>query len=336
MKLSLYFRSNDTVLLSDIKQAFLQIMLAREEDKNRFCFFMKEGDELVAYRYRTIIFGFNASPFILNYVIKHHASQLCDDEFSKILKTNFYVDNLIVTGNSPEFLKNVYSECLDRMKQGGFCLHSWNSNNQELQTIMRKDDGLASHGNNYEKVLGLKYFMESDCVQLSDSTLDPSTNTKRSILSQISKVFDPLGLFLPVATKGKILMRELWSLKLSWDEPVPENLQREWNKHCSDLSQLSSIPLPRSCANQDSNNSLCIFCDASKSSYGFAIYNVCNGSSQLMFAKSRVAPSKPKTLPMLDLLGVYLALECLPMVLDSFPSIKFQNVTVAVDSQIVL
>ena len=316
VKLSLYFKSNNTVLLSDIKQAFLQIMLAREEDKNRFCFFMKEGDELVAYRYRTIIFGFNASPFILNYVIKHHASQLCDDEFSKILKTNFYVDNLIVTGNSPEFLENVYSECLDRMKQGGFCLRSWNSNNQELQTIMRKDESLASHGNNYEKVLGLKYFMESDCVQLSDSTLDPSTNTKRSILSQISKVFDPLGLFLPVTTKGKILMRELWSLKLSWDEPVPENLQREWSKHCSDLSQLSSIPLPRSCANQDSNNSLCIFCDASKSSYGFAIYNVCNGSSQLMFAKSRVAPSKPKTLPMLELLGVYLALKCLPMVLD--------------------
>ena len=80
---------------------------------------------------------------------------------------------------------------------------------------MRKDDSLASHGNNYEKVLGLKYFMESDCVQLSDSTLDPSTNTKRSILSQISKVFDPFGLFMPVTTKGKILMKELWSLKLS-------------------------------------------------------------------------------------------------------------------------
>ena len=209
VKLSLYFRSNDTVLLSDIKQAFLQIMLARKEDKNRFCFFMKERGELVAHKYRTIIFGFNASPFILNYVIKHHASQLSDDECSKILKANFYVDNLIVTGNSPEFLKNVYSECLDRMKQGGFCLRSWNSNNQELQTIMRKDESLASHGNNYEKVLGLKYFMESDCVQLSDSTLDPSTNTKRSILSQISKVFDPLWQFLPVTTKGKILMREL-------------------------------------------------------------------------------------------------------------------------------
>ena len=94
VKLSLYFRSNETVLLSDIKQAFLQIMLAKEEDRNRFCFFMKEGDDLITYRYRTIIFGFNASPFILNYVIKHHASLFCDDEYSKILRSIFYVDNL--------------------------------------------------------------------------------------------------------------------------------------------------------------------------------------------------------------------------------------------------
>ena len=73
VQLSLYFRTNDIIMLSDIKQAFLQIKLAKEEDKNRFCFFMKEGERLVAYRYKTIIFGFNASPFILNYVIRHHA-----------------------------------------------------------------------------------------------------------------------------------------------------------------------------------------------------------------------------------------------------------------------
>ena len=54
VKLSLYFRTNDKVLLDDIKQAFLQIMMSKEEDKNRFCFFMKEGDGLVAYRYKTI------------------------------------------------------------------------------------------------------------------------------------------------------------------------------------------------------------------------------------------------------------------------------------------
>ena len=67
IKLSIYFRSNKYTVLSDIKQAFLQIRLSRETDKNRFCFFMRDGEKLVTYRYKTIIFGFNASPFILNY-----------------------------------------------------------------------------------------------------------------------------------------------------------------------------------------------------------------------------------------------------------------------------
>ena len=105
---SLYFRTNDIIMLSDIKQAFLQIRLAKEEDKNRFCFFMKEGECLVAYHYKTIMFGFNVSPFILNYVIRHHAETFREDEFSQVLKSNFYVDNLLVTHNSEKMLLKVY------------------------------------------------------------------------------------------------------------------------------------------------------------------------------------------------------------------------------------
>ena len=66
VELSIYFRSNKYTMLSDIKQAFLQIMLASETDKNRFCFFMRDGDRLVTYCYKTIIFSFNGSPFIFN------------------------------------------------------------------------------------------------------------------------------------------------------------------------------------------------------------------------------------------------------------------------------
>ena len=88
--------------------------------------------------------------------------------------------------------------------------------------------------------------------------------------------------------------------------------------------------------NQDSINSLCIFCDASKSCYGFTVYSVCDGRAQLLFAKSKVAPTKAKTLPTLELLAVYLALKCLPFILDSFKFINFNKIICAVDSQIVL
>ena len=124
VKLSFYFRSNPCTVLSDIKQAFLQIRLARETDKNRFCFFMRDGDRLVTYRYKTIIFGFNASPFILNYVLKYHAEKYADDELSKILKENLYVDNMLVTSNNLNLLKAVHTETQNRLEEGGFTFSS--------------------------------------------------------------------------------------------------------------------------------------------------------------------------------------------------------------------
>ena len=87
--------------------------------------------------------------------------------------------------------------------------------------------------------------------------------------------------------------------------------------------------------NEDSTNSLVIFTDASKLDYGFAVYNVSDGCSNLLYAKSRVAPIKAKTLPTLELLGVHHALKSLPIVLDSFANVKFMDVTIAVNSQVV-
>ena len=88
--------------------------------------------------------------------------------------------------------------------------------------------------------------------------------------------------------------------------------------------------------NEDSSNSLVIFTDASKLGYGFVIYNVADGCSNLLYAKSRVAPVKVKTLPTLELFGIHHVLKSRPIVLNSFANVKFMGVAIAVDSQVVL
>ena len=95
-------------MLSDIKQAFLMIKLSNEQDKNRFCFFWKRGNKLVSYRYRTVVFGYTSSPFILNYVMKHHASTYPDYKCMQILVNKFYVDNLTTTGNDLNAMQGLY------------------------------------------------------------------------------------------------------------------------------------------------------------------------------------------------------------------------------------
>lgn len=217
LELLLMFRTNQYVLLADIRKAFLMIKLEAEEDKNRFCFFMKKGQSLVCYRYTTLIFGFVASPFILNYVIKHHANKYPKDECTEMLKKSFYVDNLVKTSNSPEKLLYLYQESIDRMSAGNFDLRSCNSNCEELKAQMKKDGNFVEHGCELEKVLGYRYNPSRDTIQVASSSVNEHAKTKRNILSQISAIYDPLSLYLPITIKGRILVSELWLQRMDWD-----------------------------------------------------------------------------------------------------------------------
>ena len=64
--------------------------------------------------------------------------------------------------------------------------------------------------------------------------------TKRFILSQCSKVFDPLSLVAPVSVKGKNLISKLWKNKKSenhWDEPVGEEDLSTWHSLSKELNK---------------------------------------------------------------------------------------------------
>lgn len=343
LELLMLFRTNKYVYLADIRKAFLMIKLKSELDRNRFCFFMKEGDKLVCYRFTTIIFGFNASPFILNYVIKHHASLFAKDDCSDMLLNNFFVDNLVKSNNDENKLCQLYEQSVERMTQGGFDLRSCNTNSKKLKNLMIRDKRFVEHGCEFEKVLGYKYSPSKDVIKLADSGIDLVLNliTKRIILSQFSKVFDPLALTSPVTIRGKILLSDVWKKKRSedhWDEEVDGEDGRTWTTLSKDLVGLSAIEFPRYSLSEDEPADIFFFCDASKKAYGFVCYAVQNGKSCFLLSKSKVAPLKPKakTLPVLELLGVFLAFKGLFSLLKTLKGVKINNIYVAVDAQVVL
>ena len=53
-------------------------------------------------------------------------------------------------------------------------------------------------------------------------------NTKRGILSFVSSVFDPLGVLILSLLEPKLIIKELWKLKISWDEQIPKELESRW------------------------------------------------------------------------------------------------------------
>ena len=130
------------------------------------------------------------------------------DNCTDNLKKNFYDDNLIKTGNSIEMLSDLFATANYRMEKDHFNLRSWNMNCEELKTLMIKDQKLVEHDCQLEKVLGYKYSTQEDTLQISRSPVDQSVNTKRGILAQTARVFDPLSLCLPVTIRGKMLLRD--------------------------------------------------------------------------------------------------------------------------------
>ena len=335
LSLVMYFRNNNYVILADIVKAFLQVRLSLESDRNKFCFFRKINGKFVAYRYNTIIFGFVSSPFILNYIIKHHLSSYNGNEVASLIKDKFYVDNLVLSSNQGVQLPFIINSIKEIMNSGGLPLREWGSNCPSLLSALDDDEKVAS---NEMKILGYIYDSDWDTLQLKVKQLNKDASSKRQILSALSSVFDPIGIFAPIMLQGKLIIRKLCQQVSDWDEAASTEISKLWSKFCCSYSEISKVSFPRETYSTDAPIKLFLFADASKEAYGCSIYAVQGGLSSLIFAKNKVSPIKEKTLPTLELLAAQLALKCFDTIFENnlLNSTKIESITLFIDSQVVL
>ena len=294
LSLLLYFRSNFYVLLSDIAKVFLQIHLASEEDKNRFCFFRKINGKFVPYKYRTIIFEFVSSPFILNYVIQYHLSAHASDNVSSLIRDKFYVDNLILTCNNDVMLSRYVDSIRRLMLEGGLPLREWVSNYPSALNQLSEEEISSS---NPVKVLGYSYDADWDSLQLKQCSLNKEAVTKHQIASTLGSVFDPIGVFNPILMQSKFFIGSLCKAKADWDQPLDEEFLKSWKSFCGNFEAVISQRFPRRTFSSDSPIKHCAFTDASKEAYGCVFYVVQNERRHLFFSKVKASPLKERTLP---------------------------------------
>ncbi len=124
--------------------------------------------------------------------------------------------------------------------------------------------------------------------------------------------YDPLGYLIPFTTKAKILIQDLWKLKIGWDDIIhPESLLVQWQAWEAELTNLHIVEIPRAyippCADtEDTQRTIHIFCDASERAYGSVAYlHTQDQQNQIhvafVMARSRVAPRKQISVPRLEL-----------------------------------
>jgi len=139
--------------------------------------------------------------------------------------------------------------------------------------------------------------------------------TKRSLLSDINSVYDPIGLITPILIKGKIFLQQLWSLKIDWDEVLSDDICSRWTNFYSSLHQLVELSIPRKVLLADVVTiQIHGFCDASQLAFGACVYVISIARDgrvyvHLYTSKSRVAPMKTTTIPRLELCGAVILSE---------------------------
>ncbi|GFQ90768.1 glucose dehydrogenase [Trichonephila clavata] len=97
----------------------------------------------------------------------------------------------------------------------------------------------------------------------------PVTITKRTVLSFISKLYDPLGLLQPIIIKTKMMIQKIWLLKIDWDQNLPRQEIENFQRYVAELHQLKDLKIPRCILLKDSVAVQLIgFADASAQAYG--------------------------------------------------------------------
>ncbi|UYV78569.1 hypothetical protein LAZ67_16002030 [Cordylochernes scorpioides] len=164
------------------------------------------------------------------------------------------------------------------------------------------------------RVLGLYWNKERDTLRchIPQDTTKYGEVTKRTLLSNLQKFFDPLGFYAPIFLIPKLLMQRAWLLKLGWDQSLPTDIQQEFKKWSEELDHVKKLEFHRYVkVTRSENLEIHVFGDSSKRDYATVAFlrSVQDGVVQvsLLAAKTRVAPLKSITIPRRELLACLLS-----------------------------
>lgn len=124
------------MLVGDTEKAFLNTADVNDSDCLRFLRVddAQDSNSNVVYSFCRVVFGLNASPFLLNGT-RHHLVTFAeaDLKFVKKMVDSFYVDNLVLGDSTTDKVHNLYNKARARMANRGFRLRKWKTNDPKLK-----------------------------------------------------------------------------------------------------------------------------------------------------------------------------------------------------------
>lgn len=343
------WRNHEYVFAADITKMFRQIKV-HEDDQPYQCIVWNEAgsSDIRAFKLLTVTYGTKPAPYLANRVIKA-VVEAHGDEFPEAVETLskcIYVDDVMGGANSKEKAIHKRKQIDDMLKKGGLELRKWASNCPDILPDASESTTeffLEPEDESNKKVLGIAWSPQRDTFGFKVKPVDLEKVTKRTILSNIARIYDPLGWLAPIVIRAKVLMQSLWLSKAGWDDQdLSEEIIAEWHRFCNELPDISNVTLPRFIGpgNSPATVKLIGFSDASKRAYSATVY-LCveyqygETKAHLLQAKSRVAPIKTQSIPRLELSGAVLLTNLIKKIQAAWLG-RIDEIKCFTDSRIVL
>ncbi|XP_023309862.1 uncharacterized protein LOC111691384 [Anoplophora glabripennis] len=345
----LRFRKHKIVICADVEKMYRQVLVKPEQrNLQQILWRSNTSENIHSYTLNTVTYGTSSAPYLAIRCLIQLANdhQNSHPEVSEVIKTDFYVDDLISGADTPREAIELGSEISHILGKGCFKLHKWISNDESVLNVFQGSSPVSNvmqlGAKEQTKTLGLYWVFKSDVLKYNIRSVSESKIlTKRKILSDISRIFDPLGLLSPCVITAKILLQLLWTYKLSWDDELPSEFHTKWIRFRNQLSVLNRLEIPRHVVcTSPINIQLHGFADAAQNAYGACLYVRSIDSNgvvytSLLCSKSKVAPVKLVTIPRLELCAA-LVLSQLVNKVKSSMNMNFDKIVLWSDSTITL
>ena len=317
MQVMMRLRLLEFLLSTDISKAFLRMVL-REIDRNYTLFFARDNwmdpkSPISIWRFKSVLFGATSSPFMLNCTV---ADILNSNDFGQMLEV--FVDNIFVNLNMAKDIIPSADNLLSIFEKASMPLHEFASNCPVANKIL-EERGLKTK-EKMLKVLGMFWDFKNDTLYIKLPDFEIILITKRSLLSDLAKIYDILGFLGPLVILGRILVQEAWDKNLNWDTALPEDFGDRWRALVIRLKSAISVPIPRwiGFSNLDQVSIHC-FSDASEKALGIVVYVVTSEGSSFFSSKPKVCPIKMAhfTVPRKELAAFALGIRHLIFVINA-------------------
>ncbi|XP_070408825.1 uncharacterized protein [Nothobranchius furzeri] len=302
--------------LGDIRKMYNSVWLeAREVHLHRFLWRDTEESEIEEYAITRVNMGDKSAGCIVQIVMRETANLPSFSHFKeekRVLEEDAYVDDILTSHKDQDHLKCLTANIEYILRAGGFYMKTWVYSNQsgrkkstsemnmtESKTIILPNQRTEEDN----KALGLGYTIEDDdlhvmvAVNFSKKkkkmrlgqnllreevrTQTPDPLTRRELLSQVSSLYDPLGLVTPVKQKGAILVRRAFQeaktkycLEDTWDTALSVGLREDTIKVLEEYADLNKLRFARALTPPDpcAEPSAITFSDGNEHAYGAVMY----------------------------------------------------------------